>query len=467
MKNRASVFPFLIILGCCSLISGLSPQYHFVNDQKNWTEAQKYCREKYSDLASMYNSAGIESIREAVHSGFSGRAWIGLERGDLFKWHWSLADRDFYRDGELEFRNWKQGEPKNDHKESCAAMYPSGKWFDDNCNNKRHFICLKGRSNGNKGFILLQQMKTWRKAQAFCRANHEDLVSVRNQSENQEILHLLQLQSAWIGLFSDSWKWSDHSNSSFRFWRSKQPNNLRGKQHCVGVVLEDSGRWNDFQCKGSRPFFCQGRMKSQAPLPTVESVTHSVTHKSTNQAPSKYTSQKSSTEQQTTGYETTQLEKYITTTGPTDKETLTTKYKYAEHITTEKAMMERTTEDYLILIQENMTWNEALHYCRMRHINLVSVTSVATQKWVAKKAENASTAHVWLGLRFTCVFKFWFWITSETGCYQNWAHGHEPVGMEECGHTGAIESGGEHQWVSLPETEKLNFICYTCDGQRH
>ncbi|KAJ8354549.1 hypothetical protein SKAU_G00221160 [Synaphobranchus kaupii] len=418
MNNTAIVYPVLLILGLCSMIPGLSPQYHFVNDCKNWTEAQKYCREKYSDLASVYRD-GIGSIREAVHSDFTGKAWIGLERGDI-KWHWSLADRDFYRDREFEFRNWKQGEPRNHQEMSCAAMDHNGKWFGDNCNRERHFICLKGRSNDNKGFILLQQNKTWREAQTFCRKNHADLVIVQNQSENQEIRNVLQSRSVWIGLFSDPWKWSDHSNSSFRFWRSNQPNNNGGKQHCVAVVLKYSGRWNDLQCKKSRPFFCQGRMKSEAPLPTTES--------------------------------------HI------DKKTSTAKYKYTERATTEEA---RSVQDYLILIQENKTWNDALHYCREHHVNLVTVTTAATHNWVAKKAENASTAHVWLGLRFTCVFKFWFWITSEPGCYQNWANGHEPAGLEECGHTGAIESGGEHQWVSLPETDKLNFICYTCDGQGH
>ncbi|KAG9345256.1 hypothetical protein JZ751_009802 [Albula glossodonta] len=121
--------------------------------------------------------------------------------------------------------------------------------------------------------------------------------------------------------------------------------------------------------------------------------------------------------------------------------------------------------DYLILIRENKTWSEALRYCREHHINLVSVTTAATQSWVAKTAEGASTTHVWLGLRFTCTFRFWFWITYEQGCYQNWAQGHGPAGSEECGHTGAMQSGGDHRWVSLPETDKLNFICYTCDGK--
>ncbi|XP_036394600.1 C-type mannose receptor 2-like [Megalops cyprinoides] len=361
MKNRGGVFLTLFISGLYSLTSSITPQYHFVNDKKNWTEAQRYCREQYWDLPSIYSIEDMESLTEAVHSGFDGRAWIGLERGILQTWHWSFTDKDFYRHGEFEFRNWKNGELSNgDSKDSCAAMHPNGR---------------------KKDFILHKDDKTWREAQTFCRENHSDLVSVRNQSENQKIQSVLQSQSAWIGLFSDPWRWSDCGNSSFRFWNSKQPNNFRGNQHCVAAVLSKSGRWNDLKCSSSRPFFCQS--------------------------------------------------------------------------------------DYLILIHENKTWKEALSYCREHHVSLVSVTNAVTQSWVAKKAENASTTHVWLGLRFTCTFNFWFWITSEPGCYQNWADGHGPGGLGVCGHTGAIESGGAHQWVSLPETERLNFICYTCGGRRH
>ncbi|KAJ8377319.1 hypothetical protein AAFF_G00261680 [Aldrovandia affinis] len=118
-------------------------------------------------------------------------------------------------------------------------------------------------------------------------------------------------------------------------------------------------------------------------------------------------------------------------------------------------------DDNLILVRENKSWNEALSFCRQQHGDLVSVPTEQVQHWVNRRAQSASTAHVWLGLRFSCAMQFWFWVSVEDMCYENWAPGNE---TGECGHTGAVESGAGQQWVSLQETEQLNFICCKCGG---
>ncbi|XP_053183554.1 uncharacterized protein LOC128366813 [Scomber japonicus] len=118
----------------------------------------------------------------------------------------------------------------------------------------------------------------------------------------------------------------------------------------------------------------------------------------------------------------------------------------------------------LILIQENMTWIEASSYCREHHVDLVHITTGDIQKKVAEKARNATSAYVWLGLRYTCNFDFWFWTSSATGCYQNWAPGQGSEVKYYCGATGAIQATGGQQWVVLPEAKKLNFICHACAG---
>ncbi|KAJ8272588.1 hypothetical protein GJAV_G00090980 [Gymnothorax javanicus] len=113
-------------------------------------------------------------------------------------------------------------------------------------------------------------------------------------------------------------------------------------------------------------------------------------------------------------------------------------------------------DDDLILVRENHTWDEALDYCRRHHSDLVSVYTESLQHWVKRRAQQASTDHVWLGLLFSCISKSWYWVNEDRVCYQNWASQNL---QDDCGRMGAIESRGGQKWHKLPKTERLNFIC--------
>ncbi|KAL6491148.1 hypothetical protein MHYP_G00014930 [Metynnis hypsauchen] len=118
----------------------------------------------------------------------------------------------------------------------------------------------------------------------------------------------------------------------------------------------------------------------------------------------------------------------------------------------------------LILINQTKTWREALRYCRDNHVDLVSVYTEDIQHWVETAVLYASTANVWMGLRHTCARSFWFWLSGSTICYQNWAPG-DGTRVEDCSggeRAGAVQSGSK-QWVSLPEDQRLNFICTTSE----
>lgn len=124
----------------------------------------------------------------------------------------------------------------------------------------------------------------------------------------------------------------------------------------------------------------------------------------------------------------------------------------------------RPPQGNLILIQENMTWIQAMTYCREHYVDLVHISTQDVQERVAEMAKNATSPQVWIGLRYTCNFNFWFWASSASGCYLNWAPGQGSDRIYDCGATGAVEATGRQQWVGLPETEKLNFICTACAG---
>uniref|UniRef100_A0A671Q0I5 Macrophage mannose receptor 1-like n=1 Tax=Sinocyclocheilus anshuiensis TaxID=1608454 RepID=A0A671Q0I5_9TELE len=302
-------------------------QYEFVQMRMNCTDAQRYCRENYSDLASIYNSADVTELLKIVTKSADYAVWIGLMETLRSEWKWSLGDPAFYTAHDLLFRNWASNQPNNGSY-YCAYMSQDGLWHDDNCNNQRSFICY---NDSSKGFVFVQQSMSWRNAQSFCRANHTDLSTVRSQSENQQIQQLINT-GVWIGLFRDSWEWSDKSTSSFRNW--------------------------------------------------------------------------------------------------------------------------------FILIKQNLSWSEAMTYCRQNHVDLVSVPSPQIEQRVMNVARRASTAAVWMGLHYYCSMNMWLWLRGEVVCYQNWAAGNG-TRAHDCREqrAGAIQSAGDQRWVSLPSTIRLNFIC--------
>nr|XP_033944114.1 C-type mannose receptor 2-like [Pseudochaenichthys georgianus] len=98
---------------------------------------------------------------------------------------------------------------------------------------------------------------TWTEAQSYCREHNTDLASVRNLTESQQIDDLLPVGGYryWIGLYRDSWKWSDGSSSSFKYWAENKPD-LRALKVCVAADFDNSGKWEDLDCGLEKPFIC-------------------------------------------------------------------------------------------------------------------------------------------------------------------------------------------------------------------
>nr|XP_055046812.1 macrophage mannose receptor 1-like [Misgurnus anguillicaudatus] len=215
----------------------------------------------------------------------------------------------------------------------------------------------------------------WTEAQKYCRENYRDLATVNNINDMNQLMKSVDyslIYGVWIGLKNTGvykWKWSLGDPVKYTNWEIQD---LKGDGNCVYII---NGLWRHKYCGQMSNFICYN--------------------------------------------------------------------------------------DDLILIQMNLSWSEALRYCRENHVDLVSVDSEKIQFMVTKVIHQSSTDAVWMGLHYYCQMNLWIWIRGEAVCYQNWAPGNETKLMN-CNtehRAGAVQSGGDHLWISLPQSQKLNFIC--------
>ncbi|KAI4882697.1 hypothetical protein NFI96_031390 [Prochilodus magdalenae] len=226
---------------------------------------------------------------------------------------------------------------------------------------------------------------------------------MRNEFENSA-----SVATIWIGLFRDSWTWSDQRDSSFKYWTSDQPDNLHGGENCTAVRTNgsDFGQWEDLGCGQQLSFVCSKTNSSVSPSPKVTTASPD-SHKET----------------------------------PTQSAPPTT------------APETQSATNHVFLVRENMTWRDTAEITTWTW----SRCTQTIQRWVMEVAGKASTSHVWLGLRHTCSQGIWYWIQPllrQLGSRFRVRSG----GLQRRG-TGAVQVGGNQQWVSLPESQRLNFIC--------
>ncbi|XP_067256432.1 C-type mannose receptor 2-like isoform X2 [Chanodichthys erythropterus] len=225
-------------------------------------------------------------------------------------------------------------------------------------------------------YHFINVKKSWTEAQRYCRENYTDLATVDNMNDMNELKKTVNDGRVWIGLQKtsvDKWQWSSGDPALYLNWGPAQPNN--GEERCAVIM---SGQWGDWSCGHIFTFICSS-----------------------------------------------------------------------------------SNNEKLILIKENLTWSEALRYCRQNHVDLVSVHSEEIQRDVMNVVKQASTEEVWLGLHNYCSMNMWLWLSGEIVCYQNWAPGNgtEPEDCRLEKRKGAVQSGGDQRWISRPETDRLNFIC--------
>ncbi|XP_056605089.1 macrophage mannose receptor 1-like [Triplophysa dalaica] len=459
MKKMAQILYFSLLVIALGSISECSQRrYHYINMEKTWTEAQRYCREKYKDLATVHNINDMNELKKTVNN--NQEIWIGLKRTDVYKWKWSLGDP-------AKYLNWETESSTDTN--NCAVMR-NGKWHQQDCYEMSQFICYNGASKDlcicqSQTLILSCEQGTIKILSAnYGRTDGQTCSTGRPAGQLSNVQCRLETSLSAVATRCDGKTscsmvvdFTDPCNGIYKYLNVSYECVAAPPNSSKAYIIETSYKtWREAQS------FCR---QYHTDLITVRN--HNI-HNIIND-PERSVWIGLFRDSWEWSDNTDSAFRYWDSGQPDNSEDCTMTNMNNEgkwhDVSCSNAYTFVCHEDELILIQKNLSWTEAVRYCRENHVDLVSVDSQEIQLMVTEVLHQASTAEVWLGLRHSCSVGIWFWVNGEIVCYQNWAPGNETaVGDSESEvRSGAVQSGGDHLWISLPESHKLNFICRRID----
>ncbi|NXG26234.1 MRC1 protein, partial [Grallaria varia] len=250
------------------------------NQKKTWFEARDFCRDIGGDLAAIRSEKEQTVIENLIKkkSSKSRPFWIGLQCLDP--------------DGGL---SWSDGSPVNYKAknyfddiafEECGAISEDPSWIMEHCEYSHNWICeiKKGTPlkpeplgpsatyeitedgwviKGDKQYFFSPERTSAEKARTFCKNNHGELATIRNNSERKflwkYILKNGTLNSYLIGLTQNAdqqFSWMDESPVHYAAWAQGEPNFAHAQENCV-VLNRKDGLWNDVSCSFPNGYICE------------------------------------------------------------------------------------------------------------------------------------------------------------------------------------------------------------------
>ncbi|XP_058866642.1 macrophage mannose receptor 1-like [Acipenser ruthenus] len=445
---------------CCD--GGSSGQCFYEGTKKTWLEAQSYCRNQGRDLPTIQDKYGVNTLMGLIPTTSENHFWIGLYH-DKENWQWSNGDDVIYS-------NWRADL-------FCASVNSDGKWDDSVCSEKKAFMCYNETSNITERYTLIEVLKTWTEAQQYCREHHTDLVSIKDASENEDLVKKAQGTPFWIGLFNEPWKWSHQGdNYTFHYWNTGEPNNLGGNQKCVRMYK--SGTWDDKDCNSQYPFFCcVGGSSGQCLYEGTKKTWQDAQSYCRNQGKDLPTIQDQDGVNTLMGLIPTTKENNFWIGLYHDKDnwqwsngddviysnwradlfyaSVNSDGEWEDSVCSEKkAFMcysetSNITERYT-LIEVLKTWTEAQQYCREHHTDLVSIKDASKNEDLVKKAQGTP---FWIGL----FNEPWKWShQGDSYTFQTWASGDPDNrgGNENC-----VVMGRTGGWCDTACNSQYPFFC--------
>nr|XP_055046073.1 C-type mannose receptor 2-like [Misgurnus anguillicaudatus]XP_055046074.1 C-type mannose receptor 2-like [Misgurnus anguillicaudatus] len=243
----------LLFSGFWTFTQSNSNKFILIQENKTWAGAQAYCKKYHIDLATIVRTDDQTSVREAVSAALPPLAWTGLYR-NTNTWGWTYQLRNVL----LSF--WKPGQPDNsDGKSDCGVISASG-WDDIECLQMLPFFCIN--LNTADRFVFIPQNKSWSDAKAYCTKFHTELAMILSKTENDLLVNMtVGYDKAWIGLFKDSFRWSDNTINMFPInWSPGQPNMTGPYRLCIATTIDG---YDDRFCTETLPFFCFRHTKNK------------------------------------------------------------------------------------------------------------------------------------------------------------------------------------------------------------
>uniref|UniRef100_A0A3B1KEB5 C-type lectin domain-containing protein n=1 Tax=Astyanax mexicanus TaxID=7994 RepID=A0A3B1KEB5_ASTMX len=214
--------------------------FHLIEKNLTQSEARAACRENYTDLVTVYND---ENITALIRLTGIGSAWTGLYRNQSSV-KWSNGD-------DVTFRNQETGDCGS--LPCCSTMKADGSWDKIQCTQTKNFMCYKQDQTNPSYYLITDQFLTWYEAQSYCRKIYTDLVSIRDQEQNEavKIAGMKTKDPFWIGLLCDDWQWADGKRSAYRNWWNDHPKS--SPADCVKLV---SGKMYSVPCSNTGSALC-------------------------------------------------------------------------------------------------------------------------------------------------------------------------------------------------------------------
>ncbi|KAF6739036.1 Macrophage mannose receptor 1 [Oryzias melastigma] len=249
-----SRFPFVCYRG-----TQQNPDYVFVNERMNWSSAQRYCRENFTDLATLRNDTDWMKLYSVIPANLN--VWTGLYRDSNITWS-DGNSLSFYQ--KPTYLLIQPGVTTA----RCGFQYVhnTNYWHVNPCEYRYPFVCY-GPPKGTRTspvYVFVNETMNWSSAQTYCRNNFADLVTVESASVWTNIRNAVAPNRvSWIGLYRNSnISWSDGSN----FFFYQQPTYLSYwpgliSHTCGYQYVNATNRWYFLTCAHKFPFVCYGPSK--------------------------------------------------------------------------------------------------------------------------------------------------------------------------------------------------------------